>query len=676
MGADNEQLSVTLEARVADFERNFRKASKTADDEWSKVERRGTDASRRLRTTMEDAGLAAEVLKGALGGLFAGLSVDTAIQKVIEFNQELAKIGDTAKRVGMSTDQFQSLSFAGQKLGRMDEKTVASGATALTDKAAKEYRDGEGELTKLLEANNLKLTDRAGKLKSANDLLADAARLIQNAGSETDKVDIARLFGLTDDWVRMLEQGPQRLKAAQAEATATGKIFDTELIQKALEFDSWWQKSWSNFAQNAKAAAVEAASYLRKVSAGAGLTNDPLGLERYLEDLKAKREATTSDFKRANYDAFISDVEKRLKDSVADAKSEAKKTLGELMKAPDKPSGVVPYDPKGPFGALAGVDARAAPGGKRTILPTKDDREDRGSKKLDAFDREERGMAKRIRNLGAESEAIGKSTYEGAKAEAQFRLLDAAKEAGLKITPELTAKVNELSSAYAAAATKLAEARLAQNQMQELQGFIGNSIMDFAKGATNGLDGLVRAVQRLADSLVDAALKAMILGQGPLAGLFGTGTTSNGGIGGLVGWLFGGLKFADGGFVAGPGTSRSDSIPARLSHGEFVVNAAATAKHLDLLRAINGGRVPRFADGGLVTPVAVPAFKSTPIGASSITVAPTVNATVHATGGTPEQNQDLAQRTSRQIEGLIRTTVVDEITRQMRPGNVLSSRYG
>ena len=97
MGADNEQLSITLEARIADFERNFRKASKTADDEWSKVEQRGEDASKRLQSTMESAGLAANVLKGALSGLFAGLSIDTAVRKVIEFNQELAKIGDTAR---------------------------------------------------------------------------------------------------------------------------------------------------------------------------------------------------------------------------------------------------------------------------------------------------------------------------------------------------------------------------------------------------------------------------------------------------------------------------------------------------------------------------------------------------------------------------------------------------
>ncbi len=49
------------------------------------------------------------------------------------------------------------------------------------------------------------------------------------------------------------------------------------------------------------------------------------------------------------------------------------------------------------------------------------------------------------------------------------------------------------------------------------------------------------------------------------------------------------LNLADGGFVSGPGTTRSDSIPANLSNGEFVVNAGATAQHRALLEAINSG---------------------------------------------------------------------------------------
>ena len=47
--------------------------------------------------------------------------------------------------------------------------------------------------------------------------------------------------------------------------------------------------------------------------------------------------------------------------------------------------------------------------------------------------------------------------------------------------------------------------------------------------------------------------------------------------------------FKDGGYVSGPGGSRTDSIPARLSNGEFVVNAQATKRNRSLLEAINSG---------------------------------------------------------------------------------------
>jgi hypothetical protein len=60
------------------------------------------------------------------------------------------------------------------------------------------------------------------------------------------------------------------------------------------------------------------------------------------------------------------------------------------------------------------------------------------------------------------------------------------------------------------------------------------------------------------------------------------------------------LFLADGGYVSGPGTSTSDSIPARLSNGEFVINADATRRFRPLLEKINNGKVPKFANGGLV----------------------------------------------------------------------------
>lgn len=59
--------------------------------------------------------------------------------------------------------------------------------------------------------------------------------------------------------------------------------------------------------------------------------------------------------------------------------------------------------------------------------------------------------------------------------------------------------------------------------------------------------------------------------------------------------------FAEGGLIKGPGNETSDSIPALLSDGEFVVNSRSTALFKPLLSAINATtNLPQFAIGGLV----------------------------------------------------------------------------
>ena len=65
---------------------------------------------------------------------------------------------------------------------------------------------------------------------------------------------------------------------------------------------------------------------------------------------------------------------------------------------------------------------------------------------------------------------------------------------------------------------------------------------------------------------------------------------------------------ATGGYITGPGTGTSDSIPARLSNGEFVIRSEAVKRYgTNFLNAVNDGtfarihtKVSRFAEGGLV----------------------------------------------------------------------------
>lgn len=107
------------------------------------------------------------------------------------------------------------------------------------------------------------------------------------------------------------------------------------------------------------------------------------------------------------------------------------------------------------------------------------------------------------------------------------------------------------------------------------------------------LSGLSEVLS-LADSFISLLMKFGGIGA----------NAASGGIFGIIGSIFG---FAEGGHIQGPGTGRSDSILARVSNGEYIVNAQATSQYLPFLNAINGNNsslsnmFQRYANGGMVS---------------------------------------------------------------------------
>lgn len=82
-----------------------------------------------------------------------------------------------------------------------------------------------------------------------------------------------------------------------------------------------------------------------------------------------------------------------------------------------------------------------------------------------------------------------------------------------------------------------------------------------------------------------------------LTALMGVG----GGIGSWAGTARGKLFAASGGYIVGPGSGTSDSIPAMLSNGEYVINAEAVDRiGLPILNGLNSGRLDGFATGGYI----------------------------------------------------------------------------
>jgi len=129
----------------------------------------------------------------------------------------------------------------------------------------------------------------------------------------------------------------------------------------------------------------------------------------------------------------------------------------------------------------------------------------------------------------------------------------------------------------------------------------------FAKGVLQDIraakdldDALGRISRRLLDLATDQAFDVLAE---QFARLANPGNGSGGFLGSIFGSLFGGgVKAASGGLIQGPGTATSDSIPAWLSDGEYVVPAkSVTPQTLPYLEALRRGPVlPRFATGGRV----------------------------------------------------------------------------
>lgn len=132
-----------------------------------------------------------------------------------------------------------------------------------------------------------------------------------------------------------------------------------------------------------------------------------------------------------------------------------------------------------------------------------------------------------------------------------------------------------------------------------------NSILTGTKSAGAALGDFVKTIFQNALKIATEWLGLFaiysIVGDPKLAARWAGHTLFGMDFGGVTKGKFG---FATGGYVAGPGTGTSDSIPAMLSNGEYVITSQAVNRiGRDNLDAINAGRVPDLGSSGGVTAI-------------------------------------------------------------------------
>ncbi|GAB9248263.1 phage tail tape measure protein [Bradyrhizobium diazoefficiens] len=263
---------------------------------------------------------------------------------------------------------------------------------------------------------------------------------------------------------------------------------------------------------------------------------------------------------------------------------------------------------------------------------------------------------------GKATEAIEKATIaQSIRRGRQTSLLD----------PQDVQIAEQLKGLYPDVATALNSVEASAMRTNEAMRSIGSTmsstltsgladILDGTKSVSAGFADMAKSIVR---ALEEAMIKMLIVQplMRSMSGAFGFSD------GGLVGAAAPVAK-ADGGYISGPGTGTSDSIPARLSNGEFVVRASAVAKHRAVLEAINSNRIPRFADGGLVGAGSAAA----PVINAGHVIAPQIAVTVQGSPGqSPQDHQRMGETIAQAAQHHIRSMIAAEFRTATRPGGIL-----
>jgi hypothetical protein len=180
------------------------------------------------------------------------------------------------------------------------------------------------------------------------------------------------------------------------------------------------------------------------------------------------------------------------------------------------------------------------------------------------------------------------------------------------LTEHLTSARKELDRLFTLPATSEVQSRMTQlrNEIESVNQELENS-KDSLKSWSDLFVDAARSIVQALQRVISEMLATLIVQQAISFLGFASGGAVNATLSG--GDLSKRLPVATGGHIRGAGSGTSDSIPAWLSNGEFVVRERAVrAVGVDLLQEINsqGGASPRgrrrtrgYADGGLVASV-------------------------------------------------------------------------
>lgn len=457
---------------------------------------------------------------GSAGVVLAVTELPRAILDIVD---KMKSLEEQAQKIGITTTALQELRVAARDVG-VDTEALNTGM-AFFGKALALAATGAGTLAPILKANGVALRDQNGNMIPVLTQFRRYADLVKNAGSEQERLLLTTTaFGRNaSDMVNILRGGGDAIDEVMGKANASGQVIDEKLVQKGAEFAKVWHQAAGQFQVDFETAV------LNVIDAFSGLDN-------WLQE-------------RAKEDTPFGRWLKGLQ------------SLDENV--PALPMGMGPNTT--PLGAQE----------------TKGDIDPMGAAKMAAMEKLKSDLFDLqhfkptvIPNVG---DAAQLARYEKLTAAIKLQL-DALKQTdreqyiaaevarlGADATENQKNKIKELAGV-------LFDAKKRLDDFNATSRFFGDAIFQALDGILLKGQSAADVLKNLVVQLAEAALQATLLGQGPLAALFGTTPAQSGGLGGILGSVF---SLFSGQFAAG-GTIPSGKFGVVGEKGPEFVTGPAT----------------------------------------------------------------------------------------------------
>lgn len=501
------------------------------------IDRAGRDATG-LGVTFDDVSRKAKLIGVALGAaaLVGATALVALARKAANTADEMSK---SAQRAGVTTEELSRLAWAGE-LSDVSLGSLTTSMGRLSMVMSQMASGGAKDTKAIFDKLGISVTDSEGRLRSVAEIipeLADRFAAMENGPTKT-ALAIQLLGRSGAEMIPLLNMASAGLKDAADESDRLGKTISTTAGQDAEHFNDTLTRI---------GAVVDGLA----LKVGIGLIPQ---LQEFANKLADPAFAANAQALAQGVVGFINLIVDAI--SAAGTKLSEFGKLLEWMSTHDWSTGSL--DPakmdarqNAAMASLRGQLGRgqtSAPSDSflSSIFGTPGDPATPGATGTGTGD-----FSSLFSNLGASAAAAKDpvdALLESLRAERDtLRETDPVQQRLIGMRDQLAKATGAQRAEVESLITTIQQEGQAWESAQAAGQFFGDQMVSSLEGLRKGTKSLTDVVNDMIDALAQAVLQSMLLGQGPLSGVFGT-SNAGGGLGGLLGSLFSGFH-ANGGLI-------------------------------------------------------------------------------------------------------------------------------